>query len=96
MLWQAASAESALLPVATTSNPQDPGYYHAVTRSFDVPPTADRVTLRVRMQPIGLEVLDDLVKSGDLEPRLRAKMPTFTLGGSVLEWRRELGYRCVP
>ncbi len=96
MLWQGVTAESTLLPVATGATPQDPGYYHSVTKSFDVPPSADRITMRVRIQPIGLDVIDDLTKSGDLDPSFRAKMPTFTLAGSVVEWKKELGYVCVP
>ena len=38
-----------------------------------------RVSLRVRIQPIGLDVLDDLIGSGHLVADARDKMPTFTL-----------------
>jgi hypothetical protein len=44
-----------------------------------------RVTARLRMRPIGLDVLQDLVDSGDLAPALIAQMPTFTFGAQ-LEW----------
>ena len=50
------------------------------------------MTLRVRLQPIGLDVLDDLISSGDLDPRFRAAMPTFTLGGT-LEWTQAAATR---
>ena len=38
---------------------------------------ADRVELRVHVRPIGLDVLDDLVASGDLDPALRWGMTAF-------------------
>jgi len=38
---------------------------------------------------MGLEVLDDLVDSGDLDPAIRDEMPTFTPNLSVVEWTLE-------
>ncbi len=55
----------------------------------------DRVTLTVHMQPIGLDVLNDLVATHDLDPAVVAQMPTLTValpnpvdGGvaTSLEW----------
>ena len=46
-----------------------------------------RMTVRLRMRPIGVDVLRDLVESGDLDERVIAKMPTFTLHGASREWR---------
>ena len=46
----------------------------------------DRVTMRVRVVPVGLDVIDDLVASNDLAESVRATMPTFTLAGADLEW----------
>ncbi len=43
------------------------------------------VTLRVRLQSMGLDVIDDLIRSGDLDAQFRAAVPTFTVGGT-LEW----------
>jgi hypothetical protein len=45
------------------------------------------MTLRLRMQPIGRDVLDDLVQSGDLAQSVLEGMPTFTLHGAAVEWR---------
>ncbi len=36
-----------------------------------------RITLRMRIQPVGLDVLNDLVASKDLDPAVVGRMPTF-------------------
>jgi hypothetical protein len=46
----------------------------------------DRVRMRVRLRPVGDDVLEDLVRTGDLDPAVMAEMPTFDLGSTVLEW----------
>jgi hypothetical protein len=99
MFWDAKSYESHLLPAQVTFDALDPRYYQThVYRSFpragllgEIP---DRVTMRVRIQPIGLDVLDDLIESGDLAAEHRAAMPTFDVGPTV-EWTADtavLGY----
>jgi hypothetical protein len=90
MFWEATSNEGNALPAQTTFNPTDPAYYQThiervFPRSSPATGTADRVTLRVRLQPMGLDVLDDLIASGDLDRSLRGAMPTFDVG-AVLEW----------
>src|SRR4029079_14433803 len=45
-----------------------------------------RMTVKLRMRPIGIDVLRDLVESGDLDDRVIASMPTFTLYGASVEW----------
>jgi hypothetical protein len=96
MPWKIVSFESNVLPAQKTFDPLDPRYYQShIMQSFprtqakriDVMP--DRVTLRVRLQPIGRDILDDLVSSGDLDPAVRDAMPTFDLdlgAGATLEW----------
>ena len=96
MMWQARKATEILLPPAVTNDPKNPAFYHAVTRTFAVPPSADRITMRVRFIPIGYDVLDDLIGSGDLDPSFRAKMPVFSLAGTELEWTTARGFNCVP
>ena len=93
MFWDAASYESNTAPVLTTFNAQDPNYYMThVEQYYPRSPTAnlagapDRVTLRIHLQPIGNDLLDDLQASGDLNPNDRPKMPIYTLGASSLEW----------
>ncbi len=95
-LWQAASQEVVALPFAVTSDPKDPAFYHAKVRTFPVPANADRITMRVRIVAFGPEILADLVKSGDLDPAIAKKVVPLSLGGTTLEWKTALGYKCVP
>jgi hypothetical protein len=97
MMWQAASTKVAAVPVALTLDPTDPRYDHSVSKTFDVPSGADQVTVRVRMTPIGLDVVDDLVASADLDPSYRANVPVYTMGGTTLTWTRAVdGSGCIP
>lgn len=48
-----------------------------------------RVTARLRMRPMGRDVLQDLVDSGDLDPSLMDAMPTHELRGTYTEWSLE-------
>jgi hypothetical protein len=92
MFWEIASVESNLLSTSVTNDPLDPAFYHykeQVYPIFGVVP--DRITLRERIRPMGLEVLDDLSASGDLAPEVREQMPTFDLQSTVLEWTGEVG-----
>ena len=43
------------------------------------------------MRPVGVDILNDLVQSQDLDPAVIARIPTFTLHGTRLEWTREDG-----
>jgi hypothetical protein len=99
MFWEAARSETSQLPAQATFNPLDPRFYQThVVRAFprgsqtltdQIDGMPDRVTLRVRLQPIGIDVLDELVESGDLDPAIRDVMPTFDLAvgdAAVLEW----------
>ncbi len=96
MFWQAQSpSESYELPGSMTFDASDPRFYQThiyqtFPQSTAVTQAPDRVTLRVRMQPIGLDVLDDLAASGDLkDPSVRAQMATLTydVGAKPLvEW----------
>jgi hypothetical protein len=94
MLWEAAFSalhpeghESTALPAL-----QMPGEPHTLTRKFQLPGLPARLTAQLRMQPIGTDVLEDLVASGDLDPQIVKEMPTFTLHGTAIEWRREDGF----
>jgi nitrate/TMAO reductase-like tetraheme cytochrome c subunit len=84
MFWQAASVEGNELPAPVTFNPTDPNYYktHIVQsfpRAIDAALTQmpDKVTLRIRIQPVGLDVLDDLVSTGDLDAGVASAVSTF-------------------
>ena len=95
--WEAAAIDSELLPTATTLDPTDPAYYHAVTRTFTIAGEPDVIRMAVRLQPVGLDVLDHLIAAGELDPAVRDAMPVFTLASTTQEWRRERdGWACVP
>lgn len=90
MFWEAAASElypegyaSLTLPVALT-----PSSAHTLEARYRVPSFADiaRVTVRLRMRPVGIDVLEDLVRTEDLDPDVIAGMPTFTLHGASVEW----------
>ena len=98
MFWQASSTETNLFPPQLTFDQADPRYYQThIVQSYPRSGTAlkmvpDRVTLRARLQPIGADVLADLVASGDLDKSVAAAMPTFDLGvAPILEWTTATG-----
>jgi hypothetical protein len=95
MFWDVSRIESELLTPAVTSDPSDPDYIHSVQRSYTLPQIPARVTARMHLRPIGLDILDDLIASGHLDPLYRDRVPTFTLTGTVVEWRTEHGFECV-
>jgi hypothetical protein len=96
MFWEAAGYESHLLPAAVTADRSDPAFVHSVTRTYPLPsPAPDRVTVRVRLRPIDFDVLEDLVRTGDLEASALERVPTFDLGNTVREWSSAGGLRCV-
>lgn len=80
--------ETRLLPFPVTANPADPRFYQRnIVRdfpsdgsSFESPET---VTLRVRILPVGFDVLDDLIASGDLDPAIRSRMEVMEVGPTV-------------
>lgn len=97
MLWYAAKIESSLLPPAVTSDPSDPAYYHALIHTYDLPPVSvERVRAEVHIRALDVDFVDDLIGSGDLDPKVRERLRTFTLKGTVLEWTSDLGPICIP
>jgi hypothetical protein len=87
MFWEVARTEPGTIGAQVTSDPSDPRFFtasHAVRRfplstAAAIPGLPDRVTVRVRIQPMGLDVLDDLIASGHLAAGVRGAMPTFDL-----------------
>ena len=98
MFWEIASIESDLLPAPAATSFTDPDYIDTHrTREFLVENTdISRVSVRVRIRPMGLDMIDDLIQSGDLDPAVRDKIPTFTLGYSELEWSLTDAVSCIP
>lgn len=86
MFWNVASVRRKTLTAQLTANPAKADYYKShLRRRFPLEQAAsiagvpDRVTVRMRIVPIGFEVLDDLIGSGHLDPALREKMPMLDL-----------------
>ncbi len=47
----------------------------------------DRVQMRVRLESVGADFIENLIASGDLDPSFRNQIPVFNLGGDApLEW----------
>ncbi|MDP9035110.1 MAG: FixH family protein [Myxococcota bacterium] len=103
MFWQAASSKTNAIPALATFDPLDMRYYQTHVEQLyprsgatpmSLPQMPDRVTFRMRLQPVGLDVLESLVGSGDLAPSVPSQMPTFDVsflspdGGTqaALEW----------
>jgi hypothetical protein len=90
MFWEAQqpSTSKLLLPA---KRPGDTVHQTAVT--FTLPPGGKpaRAVMRMRMRPMGMDVLQSLVDSGDLDPKILAKVPTFTMNNSYREWYAEDG-----
>lgn len=93
--WRAHSMESNLLPAGVTNDRSDPRFSHAVERSYLLPILPSKVRMRVRMRPVGLEMFEELVESGDLAPEILDGVPTHTLSGTEIEWNESDGLGCV-
>lgn len=59
---------------------------HSLIRVYYLGQAPTRVSARVRIRPVGLDVMNDLVSSGDLDPSLVDAMPTFTVDGRDAVW----------
>ncbi|MCP4804293.1 MAG: hypothetical protein GY913_23220 [Proteobacteria bacterium] len=86
MPWDAAAVATDGLEAASLD-----GTDNHLSRDYTLPAGVDRVTLRVLLRPIGLDVIDDLAQTGDLDATLGDDLPTLELGGTVLEWTDEEG-----
>ncbi len=94
--WQARELESSTLGGSVTTDLTDPAYYHSVTRTYPaLPDVPDTITMKVHIRPIGLDIIDELVASGDLDAAVRDRIPTFTPESAVIEWTGAQG-DCVP
>lgn len=98
MFWQAASFEGNELPGSQTFDKLNLLFYQShLMQTFPrngVPllQVPAQVTLQVYLQPVGLDVLEDLVASGDLDAGVVQAMPTFVItppnlpAGTPLVW----------
>ena len=83
--WQAQEiSRSTLIDGVRTFNPLDRENFHAerhVQSYRSLGPAADivRITLKLHVRPVGLDVLDDLIATGHLAPDIRDQMQTLTV-----------------
>lgn len=89
--WEVDTIESSVLVAPSRFPPNDPRYEAShVRRTWDLTGLfPSRVDVAIHIRPVGLDVLDVLIASGDLDPIYRTKMPTFTLDGSRTTWTAE-------
>lgn len=94
MFWDASPSqlfptgvESKQMPFAKESVFED----HFVKATYTLNVLPARVEARMRMRPMGMDTLRDLVESGDLDEAFLERIPTFTLHGTVVEWTRDQG-----
>ncbi len=92
MFWDVASYETKVLRAPTAL----PGEieYTEIHEVFEWEPAIAkpaRVTLKVFIRPVGLDVIDDLIGTGDLEPEIRERIPTFELELAAKEWTSDMG-----
>jgi hypothetical protein len=61
---------------------------HFISRNFPLATTTllDHADVKMKMRPMGLDVLQDLVDSKDLDPALLDQMPTFTVFDATLDF----------
>jgi len=96
--WEVAGYQSTTLPAPTASSILDPDYidpHRTQVYEFEGP-APETVSMRVNLRPIGLEILEELVSSGDLAPEIVEAMPTFTLGSTQLTWKASDAEACIP
>lgn len=91
MFWEAAASPAypsgyvnLTLPAAANL-----GEAHTLEAQYRLPAQlmVDRLQVRLKMRAVGMDVFADLVRSGDLDPKVVEDMPTFTLHGASVEWR---------
>ncbi|MBS2032745.1 MAG: hypothetical protein JST54_33035 [Deltaproteobacteria bacterium] len=89
MFWDAASTEGNELPGQATFDSTDPRFYQShLAQTYPLAGGAlasmpDEVTLDLWVQPIGRDVLDNLVQSGDLDPSIAAAAPQLPVNARL-------------
>jgi hypothetical protein len=97
MFWDAATLTDNLIPGPVKATIADPSTFTRSHVKYVYPPAAtlparpDRITMKVILQPIGDDVLADLVASGDLAAEIAARVPRYVLGQTSLEWTPTTG-----
>jgi hypothetical protein len=85
MFWDAArydDTKNPTLPAPVTAIQGG----HSLSHVYFIGAAPKRITARIRMRPVGLDVLHDLVASNDLDPSIVDEMPTFTVDSREFLW----------
>ena len=72
----------------------DQAFDHSTTATFDVPnatSSIDHITARIRIRPLSLRMLDDLVSSGDLDAGVAAQLKTLDIDSTQRTWSKATG-----
>jgi hypothetical protein len=93
MFWEAVTTSGNAVPGSVLMNVADPTSFGRSHPRKPYPATGmlpmmpDRVTLKIHLQAIGDDVLQDLVQSGDLDASIPPQIARYTLGGAAsFEW----------
>lgn len=89
--WDVDRIDSQLLRPPVTLDKLDPAFDHSVTKVFSIfgrTNEVERITARFLFRALPYALLDDLIASGDLDPSIRARVPTLTIGATVRMWER--------
>ena len=90
--WEIAHEDpSHLIKPPVTLVQTDPKFDHSSTAMFNVPnatATVDHITARVRIRPLSLRMLDDLVSSGDLDAGIASQLKTLDISGTQRTWKK--------
>jgi len=93
--WDVAREDpSHLIRPPVTLVQTDPAFDHSSTATFMVPNatvTIDHITARVRIRPLSLRMLDDLVTSGDLDAGIAAQVKTLEITSTQRTWNKATG-----
>ncbi|MEO8703115.1 MAG: multiheme c-type cytochrome [Kofleriaceae bacterium] len=82
---------SRLLTEPTTLDKNAPAFDHSTTETYELGSLAasvDHITTRVRMRALPLEVLRDLIASGDLDAAILAQIPILEIEATQRTWER--------
>ncbi len=81
MFWDVASLTQQTIPVSTPANPQAnvTGHAYKIPSANNGIVQPDEITVTVWLEPIGLDVIDDMREAGYLDDALRSAMPRLAL-----------------
>lgn len=85
LFWKTARIESTQVPVNRSSREPESSRSRTHVYTFDGP-LPERVSMRVKIRPIDVDLISELVSSGDIDPAIAARIPTLTLARTEVTW----------